>query len=363
MVGAVFHQEMLLGDRRGRLHVLRWVYVGWLVLQVLFLWFGFLYLQMQHKAALALYSFNPAAEPAAPDNPASAPGVVGDWLVRGSDAGLLERLFFPGFVRGQMLMLLLATPAFVAGAVADEKRRGTLQYLLTADLDARHLILGKMFGRVAQVGLLALAGLPVFALMAGFCGVGPIAVVVGVLVLLGPMFALSAATILASVLCRQASDAVLAMYFFSLIGCVVVGLVGGPLRWLDPTAAAEAASASGGATAWGEIGLRLAVEAAAWGLFGCGCLLVAVRRLRPVYIRELEGPPGKPAWRQGDRVPSPPFVAFSCVVLAAIFLGLPHKFLGWAQRWIADRERTRHWHEEPYYRRARREAAYPPYYP
>ncbi len=303
MVGAVFHQEMLLGGRRGRLHVLRWVYVGWLVLQIVFLWFGFMYLQVQHRKAVNPYSYPPNsdAEHVAPDNPASAPGVVGDWFVRGGDDGLLSGLFFPGFVRSQLFMLLLATPAFVGGAVADEKRRGTLQYLLTADLDTRHLILGKMFGRVAQVGLLALAGLPLFALMAGFCGVEPVTIVVSVLVLLAPMFALSAATILASVLCRQASDAVLAMYFFSLIGCLVVGLVGGPLRWLDPAYAA--AASSGGSVAWGDLGARLGVEAAAWGLFGCVCLFVAVRRLRPVYIRELEGPPGRPAWQQGDRVP------------------------------------------------------------
>ena len=304
MVGAVFHQEMLLGGRRSRLHVLRWVYVGWLVLQIFFLWCGFLYLQLQHRrAAPSPYITNPVADYAAPENPVSAPGVVGDWFVRGGDDGLLDRLFFPGFVGSQMLMLLLATPAFVAGAVADEKRRGTLQYLLAADLDTRHLILGKMFGRVAQVGLLTLAGLPVFALMAGFCGVQPAAVVVGVLVLLAPMFALSAATILASVLCRQASDAVLAMYFFSLAGCLVVGLVGGPLRYLDPAYAAAAASAPWADLAWNELGVRLAVEVAAWGLFGCVCLFVAVRRLRPVYIRELEGPPGQATWFQGERVP------------------------------------------------------------
>ena len=35
-------------------------------------------------------------------------------------------------------------------------------------------------------------------------------------------------------------------------------------------------------------------------------------------------------------------------------------FLGWAQRWIADRERTRHWYEEPAYRRARRPIARTP---
>ncbi len=59
-------------------------------------------------------------------------------------------------------------------------------------------------------------------------------------------------------------------------------------------------------------------------------------------------------------VASPPFVALSCVLLAAIFLGLPQWFLGGAQRWIADRERTRHWYEPPRYRRPWREPAYPP---
>ncbi len=321
MVGAVIHQEMLIGGRRSRLHVLRWVYVGWLVLQIVLLWFGFLYLQMKHqedvRSASPYYSggppppvfpggpmpVNPVPETPPPDNPASAPGVVGQWFVQGSDDNFLSRLFFPGFVRSQVLMLLLATPAFVAGAVADEKRRGTLQYLLAADLDTRHLILGKMFGRVAQVALLALAGAPLFAAMAGFCGVEPTTVVVGFLVLLPLIFALSAATILASVLCRQASDAVLVMYFISLAGCLLVGLVGGPLRFLDPMYAVEAATAPWADLPWGELGLRLGVEFAAWGLIGCACLILAVRWLRPVYVRELEGPPGKPAWYEGERVP------------------------------------------------------------
>ena len=31
MVGAVLHQEMLLGGRRNRLHLFRWLYAGWLI--------------------------------------------------------------------------------------------------------------------------------------------------------------------------------------------------------------------------------------------------------------------------------------------------------------------------------------------
>jgi len=61
---------------------------------------------------------------------------------------------------------------------------------------------------------------------------------------------------------------------------------------------------------------------------------------------------------------SPTFTALSCIGMALIFLILSRLFLGRAQRWIADRERTRHWREEPVYRRARRPDVYQPrYYP
>src|SRR5258707_10352712 len=40
MVGPVLHQEMLLGTRRNRLYVFRWIYAGWLLLQVLYFSFA-----------------------------------------------------------------------------------------------------------------------------------------------------------------------------------------------------------------------------------------------------------------------------------------------------------------------------------
>ena len=36
MLGPVFYQEMLLGSRRSKLHVFRWFYAGWLVVQVFY---------------------------------------------------------------------------------------------------------------------------------------------------------------------------------------------------------------------------------------------------------------------------------------------------------------------------------------
>jgi hypothetical protein len=53
------------------------------------------------------------------------------------------------------------------------------------------------------------------------------------------------------------------------------------------------------------------------------------------------------------------FFIASCVGLALIFWLMARFFLAWAQRWIADRERTRHWDEEPVYRRSRRRRSVP----
>jgi ABC-type transport system involved in multi-copper enzyme maturation permease subunit len=49
------------------------------------------------------------------------------------------------------------------------------------------------------------------------------------------------------------------------------------------------------------------------------------------------------------------FAVSSAIGLAVIFLLAARLFLYRTQRHIADRDRTRHWHDEPYYRRARRD--------
>jgi hypothetical protein len=46
-----------------------------------------------------------------------------------------------------------------------------------------------------------------------------------------------------------------------------------------------------------------------------------------------------------------------CLGLALLFWLMSRLFLSQAFRWVADRERTRHWFEEPVYRRSRRRSA------
>jgi ABC-type Na+ efflux pump permease subunit len=281
MVGPVLFQEMLLGGRRNQLHVFRWFYAAWLVLVVL--WFYTLF-QFEELGRGMRSGFGPV-------NRASAPEVVGG-------------RFTESFVRQQMVLLLLVTPAFVAGAITDEKRRGTLQYLMLTDMEARHLVLGKLLGRMAQVVLVALGGLPMFALLAGFAGIAPVSLLATAAVLVLPLFGLAAATMLASVYCRQTRDAVLAVYAVGALGALAVWLIGGPFNYLNPTYVL--------APAWGpssmrdlpEAGHRLLVSSLAWGLLGGACLGTAALRLHPVYVRELESlRPDAAQWFTTEREP------------------------------------------------------------
>ena len=264
MLGPVFYQEMLLGGRRNQLHVFRWIYAGWLVFQIGVLFFLYT-IEEAYRYSNAGVSFTPS----------SAPEVVGS-------------RFTTLFLYQQMILLLLATPALVAGAVADEKRRGTLQYLLLAGLDTRHILLGKLFGRVAQVGLLMLTGLPLFGLLAGFAGVEPHAMLVAALALLPPVFALAAATLLASVFCRQTRDAVVALYILGLLAWLFVWLIGGPLDYFNPVFVLQPAWVPLRNVDFALLAQRLIGSFVAWGTLGTACLVVAVWQLRPVYIRELE---------------------------------------------------------------------------
>src|SRR4051812_13382158 len=96
---------MLLGGRRNRLHVLRWLYAALLVIEVVA--YGFILLREDWDRAHA---------PGQVFNATSWAEISGDRF-----AGL--------YVSQQVIILLLITPAFLAGAITDEKRSGTLQYL------------------------------------------------------------------------------------------------------------------------------------------------------------------------------------------------------------------------------------------
>jgi ABC-type transport system involved in multi-copper enzyme maturation permease subunit len=279
MLSPVFYQEMLLGARRSKLHVIRWFYAGWLIAQV-----GYYYF-----IAFAITNARQSLD---------------STVVPGGNSSIVGGLFTETFVLQQMLFIVLATPAFVAGAITDEKRRGTLQYLLCTDLDARHIVLGKLFGRIAQLFLVALAGLPIFAFFAALGGVPPLTMAVAVVVLIFPTFAVASVTMLASVLCKQTRNAVLAVYIAAVASIFFVWLLGGMFEYFNPVYVLNPIWTGTDAQESAVMLQRLAGSMTAWGLIGIAGLLLAMWRMRPTYIKELECPPPKQrVWLGVERSP------------------------------------------------------------
>jgi ABC-type transport system involved in multi-copper enzyme maturation permease subunit len=266
MMGPVLRQELLLSGRRQRLYVFRWVYAGWLVVLLIYCYAEFFSRDSQRHRVLG--------DETVIVNPISAPQVVG-------------ARFVELFLYQQLLMLGLAIPTLVAGAVTDEKRSGTLQYLLTAHLDGRHIVLGKLLARTAVIALLALTGLPPFALLGGFGGVGPFTMALVPVVLIIPVLGLAAAALLISVWSRTTVDAVIGTYVLEIVIALVVWGLG--LSHLNPLFVVEPARGSWAATDVAEVGRRLLSFFLAWIAFGGVCLGLAVWRLRPAYVRQLEG--------------------------------------------------------------------------
>jgi ABC-type transport system involved in multi-copper enzyme maturation permease subunit len=124
----------------------------------------------------------------------------------------------------QTTALVLLTPAFAAGAIADERERRTLDFLLVSDLSSREIVLGKLLARLAPPALLLLAGLPVLAIVQVLGGVDP-PVILGGFAIDGLLLAsLGSVSVLYSVSVRKPWSAALCTYltvggYFLLLAC------------------------------------------------------------------------------------------------------------------------------------------------
>lgn len=72
---------------------------------------------------------------------------------------------------GQVALICLLTPVFMAGAIAQEANPRTWDILLTTPLNAAQIVLGNLFGRLFFVLALLLSSLPLFLFIQYFGGV------------------------------------------------------------------------------------------------------------------------------------------------------------------------------------------------
>src|SRR5947207_647895 len=72
---------------------------------------------------------------------------------------------------GQVILVCLLAPLFMAGAIAQEQAGQTFDILLTTPLSSLQIVLGNLIGRLFFVLALLTSGLPLFAVVLIFGGV------------------------------------------------------------------------------------------------------------------------------------------------------------------------------------------------
>ncbi len=121
----------------------------------------------------------------------------------------LARSFFVLFFVIQLLLIGLMTPVMVAGCIAEEKERRTLEFVLATDLRGREIMFGKLAARIASMLLLLLTGLPILGCIQLFGGIMPEEVFAAIGVSIVTLLSIASLSIASSVLMRRSRDAIL----------------------------------------------------------------------------------------------------------------------------------------------------------
>jgi ABC-type transport system involved in multi-copper enzyme maturation permease subunit len=145
-------------------------------------------------------------------------------VVRPANLSRLAEMFFTTYMIIQFILVCVLTPSAVAGAIADEKERRTLEFLLATDLRDREILFGKLASRVGSLLLFLLAGLPVLGLMQFFGGIDPDLVIAGFAATFATVLTLAALGIAASVLSRRARDAIALTYLLAIVYVMLSGV-------------------------------------------------------------------------------------------------------------------------------------------
>jgi ABC-type transport system involved in multi-copper enzyme maturation permease subunit len=155
-------------------------------------------------------------------------GILG--FVSNDEASQVAQEYFEVLMVAQFATVVLLTPAYVGGTIAEEKDRKTLEFMLATDLLNREIVLGKLGSRLGNLGLVVLTGLPLLSFLQFLGGIEPILVVAGFLVTAFTILGLAGITILFSTTCRKSREAIMLGYLVYLLYYLLILLF-----WLSLT--------------------------------------------------------------------------------------------------------------------------------
>jgi ABC-type transport system involved in multi-copper enzyme maturation permease subunit len=214
LAGPLFFYDLLRLARRGRSTLLRGAYA--------LLLFGGLYLVYQHHF---------------PHEPLLTRPFESATLLPLADLARFAGGFAVAILALQGIAVVVLTPAYLAGAIAEERDRRTLDLLFTTHLTDREIVLGKLFSRLTHLAGILLAGLPILCLLQLWGGADFSVLLAGFAVTGLSLLSVGSISILCSVVCRNSVAAVLSSYALVLIisvGCLPVPgcFVSSPLAFL-----------------------------------------------------------------------------------------------------------------------------------
>jgi ABC-type transport system involved in multi-copper enzyme maturation permease subunit len=282
LFGPVFFYDLVRMTRRGRYFLIRTVYGGALLFVLWVIWWN--------------------------------EGVFYSGPVSLSQMAAFAAVFFGWFMGIQFGIVALLTPAYTAGAIAEEKERRTLEFVLATDLRNREIVLGKLAARLVNLGFVVLTGLPILALLQLLGGVDPGLMAAGFAATVVTLLSLAALGILYSTLVRRARDAIILTYLTVPAYLIASGLsllllsppgwasfpstaswqspvtLGHVVEWLNAGnlvyAFVQVAGAYGTASLGGVLAGALGRYAVFHGLVVVGCCAVAVLRLRRTALAD-----------------------------------------------------------------------------
>jgi ABC-type transport system involved in multi-copper enzyme maturation permease subunit len=252
------------------------------------------------------------------------------WYVRWSDSryqgggGLSTKdniqfssTFFYTFTILQLVLVTVLAPAYTAGAVAEEKERRTLEYLLATDLRNHEIVLSKLGTRLANLWLMILTGLPILSLVQFAGGVDPDLILIGFVTTALTAAGLASLGIVASVYARKPRNAIVFSYVvvaaYLLVSGATIPLMGTGVAGLSLTIGARVITGADVLTAFqagspilflrdimgaaisgarfADLVMHRLRDFAAFQIIVCLVFsLWAIVRLRPVFLLQANGP-------------------------------------------------------------------------
>lgn len=284
LLGPVLFYDMIRTARRNRYFILRMLYAG------------FLFFILAYMVLIAYL-------------------VEREFKAR--EYAVLAESFFMVFMLVQLTLVVLLTPAYVAGSISEEKDRRTIEFMLATDLRNREIVLSKLLSRLGNMALLLLTGLPILSILQFIGGVDPELMLAGFVAIALSMLGIGSVSILFSTLFKKPRDAIsltyLLMIAYAALALFALGMrqSGHPLMstpiWFGadpPTLSSAAYVFNAGnpiAAIWdlsnaigGRVGGNLAgalpgiLERYAWfhGTLAVVCVTWSILRLRSIALKQ-----------------------------------------------------------------------------